>query len=76
LEQEKSFLFFFFNLEHELFAMALFGVLVSWIGKRGEGFVIIFSIKYGETLWLKTGSQAHSGFWVLGVTVGVEVDGF
>ena len=58
--------------------MALLGVLVSWIGKRGEGFVIIFSIKYGEIVAAEgiTGSLWFWGLGVLGIIVNIEVGGF
>ena len=49
--------------------MAFLGVLVSWIGKwdegGSEGFVIIFSIKYGEIVAAEgiTGSLWFLGAW-------------
>ena len=62
--------------------MAFLGVLVSWIGKRdeggSEGFIIIFSIKYGEIVAAEgiTGSLWFWGLGVLGIIVSIEVGGF
>lgn len=44
-------------------------------GLRGEEFIIIFSIKYGESV-AEEGVTGSLCFWVLGITVGVKAGDF